>query len=132
MTGLGFALIPIATERVVKEVIGAAIQVHRTLGPGFLERIYAEALCLELHARDLSFERERPIVVTYRGVDIPGQRVDLIVAGCVIVELKAISKFDPIHEAKVISYLKTTGIRVGLLLNFHAPTLRAGLKRLVL
>ena len=112
-------------------VIGAAIEVHRALGPGFLERIYQVALCLELDARGIPFERECAVSVTYRSVPISGQRIDLIVSRRVIVELKATSRIDPVHEAKLISYLRTTGLRVGLLLNFNCPTLRDGIKRIV-
>ncbi len=126
-----FAAVPATTEHVVTEVIGAAIEVHRTLGPGFLERIYQDALCIELHGRQIAYDREKAVTVTYKGIAIPGQRVDLIVGGCVVVELKAATRIDPAHEAKVISYLRTTGIRVGLLLNFNAPTMKAGLKRVV-
>jgi len=122
-----YAPIPSETERVASDVIGAAIEVHRQLGPGFLEKIYQEALCLELSTRTISFEREKSIAVNYKGVLIPGQRVDLIVAGCVVVELKATSTLHFIHEAKVISYLKTTGLRIGLLLNFNEATLKQGL-----
>ena len=126
-----FAPIPPDTNAVVTEVIGAAITVHRALGPGFLERIYQEALCLELHARGIPFERERSVFVRYRDVPIPGQRVDLIVADCTIVELKAAARIDALQEARVISYLRSTGLRIGLLMNFNAPTLKAGLKRIV-
>ena len=80
-----FAAIPAETEHIATAVIGAAIEVHRHLGPGFIEKIYQEALCLELDARGFKYERERAIVVHYRGVPIPGQRIDLIVAGCVLV-----------------------------------------------
>ena len=128
---MSFELIPAETEQVVTEVIGCGIEVHRRLGPGFLERIYQEALCLELHTRGLTFERECSVVVNYKGVAIPGQRIDLIVQRCVIVELKAAARFDPTHEAEVISYLRSTRIRVGLLMNFNAATFKAGLKRIV-
>jgi GxxExxY protein len=127
-----FQPIPPETETVATEVIGAAIQVHRSLGPGFLEKIYQEALCLELDARQMAFERERAIAVHYRGKAIPGQRIDLIVGGRVLVELKASSRLELIHETKVISYLRTTGLRLGLLLNFNSPTMKGGLKRIVL
>ena len=123
--------IPREVETVATDVIGAAIEVHRALGPGFLERIYQEALCLELHARGISFERERAVVVRYRDVAISGQRVDLIVAGRVIVELKATTRIDPTQEAKVLSYLRTTGLRLGLVFNFNAGTLKEGIRRIV-
>lgn len=126
-----FAPIPAATERVASQVIGAALDVHRALGPGFLEKIYEAALCIELEARHLTFERQRAISVRYRDVEIPGQRIDLIVADCVLVELKAISRFDAVHDAQVISYLRTTGLRLGLLLNFNGRTLKEGITRIV-
>jgi len=127
-----FAPIPEETEKVASLIIGAAIAVHRELGPGFLERIYVEALCLELHACGIPFQRERPVAVTYRGIAIPGQRIDLIVADRVIVELKAVTKIDPHHQAKVISYLRTTRLRLGLILNFNSTTMKDGVRRIVL
>jgi GxxExxY protein len=127
-----FEPIPEQTERVATLVIGAAIAVHRELGPGFLERIYLEAISLELHSLGIPFQRECAVAVTYRGIAIPGQRVDLIVGERVIVELKAVTKVDPIHQAKVISYLRTTGLRLGLILNFNAVTLKDGIRRVVL
>src|SRR5882672_12881400 len=115
-----YAVIPPETERAGSALIGAAIEVHRHLGAGFLERIYQEAMCLELTQRKVAFEREKSVVVNYKGVNIPGQRIDLIVGGCVIVELKAVATLHEVHEAKLISYLKTTGLRLGYLLNFIA------------
>ena len=127
-----FEPIPPHVERAAKETIGAAIEVHRVLGPGFLERIYQEALCIELKLRGISFERERPILVHYRGVEIPGQRIDLIVNTCLVVELKAASRFEAAHHGQVLSYLRTTGLRLGLLLNFSCPTLKDGIRRIIL
>jgi GxxExxY protein len=118
-------------ERVMTQTIGCAIAVHRALGPGFLERIYKRAMCIELAAQHLAYEAERPVTVVYRGIEIPGQRVDLIVEGLVVVELKSVVHLDQIHRAQLISYLKTTGLRGGLLINFRAPTLRQGLRRIV-
>lgn len=126
-----FEPIPPETEVVASHIIGAGIEVHRTLGPGFLEAIYQQALCLELDARGIKFERERAITVHYRGHAIPGQRVDLIVENAVLVELKAATRTDPMLEAKVISYLRTTGLRLELVLNFNCPTLKEGIKRIV-
>jgi GxxExxY protein len=123
--------LPSETERVMTATIGCAISVHRALGPGFLESIYLAAMGIEMTARSLSFERERAICVSYRGVDIPGQRVDLLVEGMVVVELKAVRRFEDVHSAQVVSYLKTTGLRAGLLINFNVPLLRQGLKRFV-
>jgi GxxExxY protein len=123
--------LPPETEEVIDRVIGCAVTVHRHLGPGFLE-IYATAMALELAAAGLPFERERAVAVNYRGTLIGGQRVDLIVANSVIVEIKAVARLDPVFQAKLISYLKTTGLRAGLLINFNMPLLKEGLKRIVL
>jgi GxxExxY protein len=131
MDRMTFEPIPPATEAVATDVIGAAIEVHRHLGPGFLERIYQEALALELEARHVAFERERAVVVRYKGMPIPGQRIDLIVANCIVVELKAAARIDFAYEAKVVSYLRTTGLRLGLVLNFNCRTMKEGLKRVV-
>jgi GxxExxY protein len=113
-------------------VIGCAIAVHRALGPGFLESIYQKAMVVELDSRGLSFECERRVPVSYRGVDIPGQRIDLIVESLVVVELKSVVRFDDVHTAQVISYLKTTKLRAGLLINFRVPVLHKGIRRIVL
>jgi GxxExxY protein len=120
------------TERVMTQTIGCAIAVHRALGPGFLESIYREAMCIELTTRGLLYERERRISVRYRNVPISGQRIDLLIEGVVVVELKSVAHFDDVHSAQVISYLKTTGLRAGLLINFRVRLLRDGLKRFVL
>jgi len=124
--------LPSETERVMTATIGCAISVHRALGPGFLESIYLAAMGIEMRARSLAAERERAIYVSYRGVDIPGQRVDLLVERVVVVELKAVRRFEDVHYAQVVSYLKTLGLRAGLLINFNVPLLRQGLKRIVL
>jgi GxxExxY protein len=118
-------------ERVMSDTIGAAIEVRRALGPGFLESIYRKAMYIELRARGLSYEAERPVVVRYRESEISGQRVDLIVGGLIVVELKSILKLDEIHRAQLLSYLKTTGLRGGLLINFRVPVLKAGIRRVV-
>ena len=118
-------------EQVMTRIIGCAIAVHRSLGPGFLESIYRKAMCLELTAANLAYELEKPIFVKYRGFEISGQRVDLIVEEVIVVELKAISRFDDVHRAQLISYLRTTGLRGGLLINFRVPVLQKGLRRVV-
>ena len=118
-------------ERVMSAVIGCAIEVHRALGPGFLESIYQEAMHVELAATGLSYDSQRPVRVKYRDVEIRGQRVDLIVEKLVVVELKSVVRLDEIHRAQLISYLRTTGLRGGLLINFRVPVLRSGLKRVV-
>ena len=119
-------------ERVMSETIGCAIRVHRTLGPGFLESIYRKAMYVELGASGLSYESERPVPVKYRDVQIAGQRVDLIVEGQIVVELKAVVKLDEVHRAQLISYLRATGLRGGLLVNFRVAVLRHGLRWVVL
>jgi len=124
--------LPQETEDIMTRVIGCALTVHRELGPGFLESVYSTALCLEMAAEGMTYERERSVAVNYRGTLIGGQRIDLIVSGSVIVELKAVTRVDPVFQAKVISYLRTTGLRAGLLINFNAALLRDGIKRIVL
>jgi len=119
------------TEVLIERVIGAALEVHRRLGPGFLESIYMRAMCIELSAQAIPFECERALTVNYRDVPISGQRVDLIVGNSLILELKAVSRLEPVFQAKLISYLRTTGIRVGLLINFNCPLLKEGIKRIV-
>jgi GxxExxY protein len=120
------------TEAIMRKTIGCAIAVHRELGPGFLESIYKKAMCIALAKAEMSYECEKAVDVIYEGIVIPGQRVDLIVEKLVVAELKAIQRFDDIHEAQVISYLKTTGLRAGLLINFRVPLLYRGIKRIVL
>jgi GxxExxY protein len=119
-------------EIAMTRTIGCAISVHRALGPGFLESIYRKAMCIELQAQGMSYECERPVTVKYREIDIEGQRVDLIVEGLIVVELKAVVRLDRVHEAQLISYLRTTGLRGGLLINFRVPVLQQGVRRVVL
>lgn len=119
-------------EQVMSETIGCAIRVHRALGPGFLESIYRKAMYVELGAAGLSYESERPVRVRYREVEITGQRVDLIVEGEIVVELKSVVHLDEVHRAQLISYLRTTALRGGLLINFRVSVLRRGLRRVVL
>lgn len=118
-------------EKVVTRIMDCAFAVHRTLGPGFKESIYKQALCLEMDSRGLIFEREKPIDVIYKHWKIPGQRVDLLVEGVVLVEIKSVPKLRKIHSSKVVSYLKTMNLRVGLLVNFKAGALKDGFKRVV-
>lgn len=119
-------------ERAMHATIGCAIAVHQALGPGYLESIYKKAMAIELDSRRVPFERERAVDVIYREIAIPGQRVDLIVGGLIVVELKAIERFTDVHRAQLISYLKTTGLRGGLLVNFRVRRLKDGLQRIVL
>jgi len=119
-------------EELTDRIIACAIAVHETLGPGLLESPYHSALCLELHSRGIRFERERQVAVLYRGVAIGEYRPDLIVESLVVVELKSALRYDPVFAAQILTYLRVTGLKVGLLLNFGRPTLRDGLKRFVL
>ena len=116
-----------------KEIIGAAIEVHRHLGPGLLESAYEECLAYELFQHGIAFGRQKPLPVVYKEVRLDaGFRVDLLVEGLVMVELKAVDKIAPIHDAQVITYLRLTGCKLGLLLNFNIVRLKDGIKRLVL
>ena len=120
-------------EWVGRRVIGCAIAVHRVLGPGYKESIYVEATCLELDSRGLKFEREKPIIVKYKGREIPGQRLDLMVEGVLIIECKVLETIAPIHVRQVTSYLRTTGLRLGFIFNFNVDVLMpTGFKRVVL
>lgn len=118
---------------VTEAVIGAAIEVHRHLGPGLLESIYESALAYELSQRDLSVERQKAVPISYKGLKFEeGLRMDLVVQNEVLVELKCVETILPIHEAQVLSYLKLSGLCVGLLLNFKVPVLKQGVKRFCL
>jgi GxxExxY protein len=115
------------------QIIGAAIEVHRHLGPGLLESAYEECLCHELHLRGLSFERQVDLPLCYKGLQLGcGYKVDVIVRQEVVLELKAVEKLLPVHEAQLLTYLKLAGKPVGLLINFNAPLLISGIKRIVL
>jgi GxxExxY protein len=118
-------------EEVYSLAMDCAFAVHRELGPGFKERIYEEAFCLELHERGIAFEREKRIDVHYKSWLIPGQRIDLVVEGLVLVEIKAVSKLVRIYERQVRSYLKTMGLRAGMLVNFNVSMLKNGMRRIV-
>jgi len=121
-----------ATEAQITAVIDCAVAVHRTLGPGFIESVYHNALCLELQTRGIPFETEKTVVVRYLEKPVGVHRLDLVVDSAVIVELKAVKCLDAAHHAQVLSYLKATGYRVGLLMNFGGVTLSQGLRRVVL
>ena len=113
------------------EVIGAAIEVHKILGPGLLENVYEECLCRELDIKRVPFERQKEIPLEYKGIKLDcGYRLDIIAAKKLVLELKACECLLPIHEAQLITYLKLTGLKVGLLINFNVPVLKDGIKRL--
>ncbi len=115
------------------QIIGAALEVHRQLGPGLLESAYEECLAYELSLRNIPFERQKPVPVVYKGVQLDcGFRLDLLVGDLVVVELKAVDALMPIHQAQVLTYLKLTGCKLGLLINFNVLRLREGIKRMVL
>lgn len=114
-------------------VIGAAIEVHRILGPGLLESAYEECLCHELKLRGIPFERQKALPVEYKGVMLDcGYRLDMVVEKRLILELKACERLERIHEAQLLTYLKLTSIRIGLLINFNVTVLRQGIKRMAL
>jgi GxxExxY protein len=115
------------------QIIAAAIEVHRELGPGLLESAYQACLAHEFSLRGLPFEQEKPLPVDYKGVQADcGYRLDFLVADKVVVELKAVNAIDPVHEAQLLTYMKLTGCRVGLLINFNVPVLKMGITRRVL
>ena len=119
-------------DETASAVFGAALEVHRVLGPGFLESVYEEAMAVELELRGISFERQKPIGVSYKGHAIGEGKLDFFVQNSLIVELKAAEKLLPIHQAQLMSYLKTTGCRLGLPVNFHERLLKDGVRRVVL
>ncbi len=116
-----------------EEVIGALIEVHRELGPGLLESAYEACVCRELHLLGLAFERQRPVGIVYKGLLVDcGYRIDVLVQGRLVVELKAVDRLLPVHAAQVLTYMKLVGASVGLLVNFNVTSLRQGLRRLSL
>ena len=123
----------VSVNEVTQTVIGAGIEVHRALGPGLLESAYEECLCRELDLRKVQFERQRHLPVDYKGIRLDcGYRLDLLVAGTVVVEAKAVDRLLPIHQAQLLTYLRLGGWKVGLLMNFNVAALKQGIKRVVL
>jgi GxxExxY protein len=119
-------------EELTGQIIGAAIEVHKQLGPGLLESTYQACLCHELELRGISFECQKRLPLEYKGIKLDcGYRIDLLVAGLVIVEIKSVEALAPIHEAQLLTYLKLTGVKVGLLINFNVVVLKSGIRRLV-
>ncbi len=116
-----------------EKIIGAAIRVHRELGPGLLESAYEACLFFELNSQGLKVERQKALPVVYRDVHLDcGYRIDLLVADKIIIELKAVAAVEPIHKAQVLSYLKLSGCHMGLLINFNVKLLKSGIHRMVL
>lgn len=121
---------PLVHEDLSKRIIGCCLEVHKTLGPGFLEKIYEEALCLELEKTGLGYERQKPVCILYAGKAIGEHRLDLIIEKLVVVELKATAGIEDIHLATARSYLKATSLQLALVINFARPTF--DIKRVVL
>ena len=113
-------------------IIAAAIEVHKCLGPGLLESAYEECLCRELSLKGLSFERQKNLPVTYKGLSLDcGYRLDLLIEELVVVELKTVERIDPIHRAQLLTYLKLSDLWLGMLINFNVPVLKDGISRIV-
>ncbi|MDD2734208.1 MAG: GxxExxY protein [Desulfuromonadaceae bacterium] len=116
-----------------REIIAAALEVHRHLGPGLLESAYEECLCHELDLRNIPFERQKPLPIFYKGKNLDcAYRLDLVVKEKILLELKSVEIVLPIHEAQILTYLKLTGLRTGLLINFNEALLKDGISRFVL
>jgi len=118
-------------DDLARAVIGAAIEVHRTLGPGLLESVYENALAIELTLRGMPFKQQQPIALMYKNVAIGDARLDLLVADQLVVELKSVRELDDAHVGQVLGYLRAGGFQLGLLINFNVPRLRDGIRRLI-
>jgi GxxExxY protein len=118
-------------NNLTSQVIGAAIEVHRALGPGLLESAYEECLCYELGLRNVGYQRQLPVALEYKGISLDcGYRLDILVESAVLLEIKSCDALVPIHEAQLLTYLKLTGIKIGLLINFNVLILKNGIKRI--
>ncbi|MBT8366321.1 MAG: GxxExxY protein [Deltaproteobacteria bacterium] len=114
------------------KIIGAAIEVHKALGPGLLESAYEKCMCHELKLRGLSFDNQKPLPLVFKGEKLDcGYRLDIVVENAIIIELKSCEKIEPIHKAQLLTYLKLSGLRLGLVLNFNVPVMRDGIVRIV-
>jgi GxxExxY protein len=123
----------IENDELTERIIGGAIEVHRALGPGLLESAYEKCLCHEMRMANLDFTRQQPLPVVYKSMHLDcGYRMDIVVEGRVVVDLKTVDRLLPIHEAQLLTYLRLAGNRTGLILNFNVPALREGIKRMVL
>ena len=119
-------------DRLTGRILGMAIEVHRELGPGLLEAVYEEALCIEFDAAGLKYERQLALPVRYKGHTIGQYRLDLLVEDRVVLEIKSVDRYDPVFEAQILTYLRVTSKRLGLLINFNRRLLREGVKRFIL
>ena len=124
--------LPDDLEALIRKTIGCCIAVHRALGPGLLEMIYARAVCIELNAEGMPFEPEKHYPVMYRDQLLCHQRLDLVVAGQRVLEIKSVERLGPVQHAQLLTYLHISKLRAGLLLNFNVPVLKDGMKRIVL
>ena len=128
--GAAVAVQTLRHEDLTRQIIGAAIEVHRALGPGLLEGVYEECLCHELNLRELHFDRQLLVPVTYKGVSLDcGYRLDLLIENTVIVELKSVERIHPVFEAQLLTYMRLLEKPVGLIINFNVPILRNGIVR---
>jgi GxxExxY protein len=119
-------------DQLSSKVIGAAIEVHKTIGPGLLESAYEECLCHEMGLRGIKYERQKPLPVVYKGKKLDcGYRLDIVVEEKIIVEMKSCERVEPIHKAQLLTYLKLSGLSLGLLLNFNVPVMKDGVIRMV-
>ena len=120
-------------NQVTANIIGAAIEVHKALGPGLLESAYSKCLCRELALRGMGYERERALPMEYKGIKLEsGYRLDLLVADSVVVEVKSVESLSPLHEAQLLTYLRLGGWHIGLLINFNVVILKQGIRRKIL
>jgi GxxExxY protein len=118
-------------DDLVCRTIGCALEVHKTLGPGYLESIYHKAMRIELQHQQLKYESERSVTISYRGQPLHSQRIDLIVEKQVVVEIKSVERLEHVHKSQVVSYLRATNLRVGVLINFNTDWLKSGIRRIV-
>ena len=120
-------------DKLTESIIGASIEVHKSLGPGLFESAYEECLCRELTLRDISFTRQTPVSIDYKGIKLDcGYKLDLLIEDTVVIEIKSVQKIAPIHEAQLLTYLQLGGWNIGLLINFNVTLLKNGIKRKVL
>jgi GxxExxY protein len=127
-----FETISTRTESLAAQVVDAAVKVHKALGPGLLESVYEICLCHEFTRRAIPFQRQVVLPINYEGIQLEaGLRIDIIVESCLVVELKTVDALSPLHEAQLLTYLKLSNNRLGLLLNFNVPIMKQGIKRLI-
>ena len=120
-------------NKITEKIIGCAIEVHKALGPGLLESAYEECLVFELQNAGLSFEKQKPVPVVYKNIKLDyGYRIDILVENTVVIELKTVDEFNPVHEAQILTYMKFAEKKIGLLINFNVTLLKNGIKRFVL